>query len=191
MEAGELAGADQPRDDLLDVDVRRMVAEVDQAEGLRAERLGGHQARPPVRNHRRIEGRLVELVFEEHPPVGRQARGRSRSATRDTSRNAVQVRLAGEVGAVGDPHRQRLRPELLADLDAFEVVRDRLVARRLLAMGQRAELVGERLTGLVLEGVGVDGVEADAERLRPLGELAIVADLVPRESAASRSASRA
>ena len=49
------------------------------------------------------------------------------------------------------------------------------------AVGQRAELVGERLAGLVLEGVRVDGVEADAERLRPLGELAIVADLVPRK----------
>jgi len=48
-------------------------------------------------------------------------------------------------------------------------------------VGQRAEFVGDLLAGLVLEGVRVDGVEADAERLRPLGELAIVADLVPGE----------
>ena len=31
MEAGELAEADEPRDDLLDIDVRRVVAEIDQA----------------------------------------------------------------------------------------------------------------------------------------------------------------
>ena len=37
VEAAELAELDQPRDDHLDVDVRRMVAEVDEAEGLRPE----------------------------------------------------------------------------------------------------------------------------------------------------------
>ena len=48
-------------------------------------------------------------------------------------------------------------------------------------MGQRAELVGERLARLVLERVGVDRVEAEAQRLGALGEFAVVADLVPGE----------
>ena len=39
MEAAELAEAHQPGDDLLDVDVRRVVAEVDQALRLRPELL--------------------------------------------------------------------------------------------------------------------------------------------------------
>ncbi len=34
VEAGELAGADQARDDLLDIDVRRVVAEIDETARL-------------------------------------------------------------------------------------------------------------------------------------------------------------
>ena len=142
---------------------------------------GGHQARPPIRDHGRIEGRLVELVLEEHPPVAGQARIDLGKRLEIPVEHAIEVRLAGEVGAVGDPHRQRLRAELLADLDAFEIMRDRLVPHGLRRVGQRAELVGELLPGLVLKGVGIDRVEADAERLGEFGERAIIADLVPRE----------
>ena len=48
MEAAELAELDQPRDDHLDVHVRRMVAEVDEAEGLRAELLRDQVVGAPV-----------------------------------------------------------------------------------------------------------------------------------------------
>ena len=65
MEAGEPADADQARDDLLDVDVRRVVAEIDQAERLRSERLRRHQTRTPIGDDGGVESRLVKLVFEE------------------------------------------------------------------------------------------------------------------------------
>ena len=69
MEAGELAEADQAGDDLLDVGVGRVVAEIDQALGLGPQFRAASRARAPVRDHRGIEGRLEELVLEEHPPV--------------------------------------------------------------------------------------------------------------------------
>ena len=48
VEAGQPAGADEPGDDLLDVDVGRMVSEVDQAMGLGPQRLRRHEAGSPV-----------------------------------------------------------------------------------------------------------------------------------------------
>ena len=65
MKAGEAADANQARDDLLDVDVRRVMAEIDEAMRLGPERLRRHQARSPIGDHGRIERRLVELVFEK------------------------------------------------------------------------------------------------------------------------------
>src|SRR5690606_11773969 len=50
-----------------------------------------------------------------------------------------------------------------ADLDAFEVVLDRLPAGGGIGMAERAELVGMRLAGCVGERVGVHGVEAESE----------------------------
>ena len=70
-------------------------------------------------------------------------------------------------------------PSLQPDLDAFEIMRDRLPAHGAVGVGERAELVGQRLARLVLERVGVDGVEAEAQRLRALGQLAVIGDLVP------------
>ena len=46
-------------------------------------------------------------------------------------------------------------------------------------MAERAELIRKLLPGLVLERVGVDGVEADAERFRALGQFPVVAHFVP------------
>ena len=158
-----------------------MVAEVDQATGLWSERLSCHQARAPIRDDRRIERRLIELVFEKHPPAVGQPRVDFAQKVEVRAEDAIEVRLPGEIGAVGDPDGQRLRPELLADLDALEIVRDRLVAHSPVAVGQRTELVRELLTGLVLKRVGVDRVKADAKRLRLFGKLAVIADLVPRE----------
>ena len=51
------------------------------------------------------------------------------------------------------------RSQALADLDALEVVGHRLVAHGGVGVGQGAELVGQRLARLVLEGVGIDRVE--------------------------------
>ena len=94
--------------------------------------------------------------------------------------------LAGEVRAVADPDRQRLGAERLADLDAFEIVLDRLPARRGVGVRERAELVGERLARLVLEGVGVHRVEAEAERRRLVLQFAPGRRPCPRGCAARR-----
>ena len=104
-----------------------MMAEVDQAMGLRPQRLRRHEAGSPVGDHGRIERGLVKLVLEKHAPVVGQARVDLAHRFEIPVERAVEVRLAGKVRAVGDPDRQRLRAELLADLDAFDVVRDRLI----------------------------------------------------------------
>ena len=72
VEAAEFLELDQPRDDHLDVGVRRVVAEVDQAIRPAAERVGDQVVGAPVLHDGRIEGRLVELVLGEEPPVDRQ-----------------------------------------------------------------------------------------------------------------------
>ena len=181
VEAAELAEAGEAGDDLLDVDGRRVVAEVDQALGLRPEVLGGETAAAPVGNHRRIEGRLEQLVLEQHAPVVGQRAIDRRGRIEIAVERARQARLAGEIRAVADPHRQRLRAQRAADLDALDIVGDRLLAHRLVGMGERAELVRQRLARLVLEGVGVDGVERETVALRRLAQLGVVLDLVPRE----------
>ena len=48
MEAGEPPGADEARNDLLDVGGRRVMAEIDEALGLRPKLVRRHQARSPI-----------------------------------------------------------------------------------------------------------------------------------------------
>jgi len=64
----------QSGDNHLDVNVRRVMAEVNEAEGLRAECLRRQQRTAPVLDHGCIEGRLVHLVLDQQPPVCRQCR---------------------------------------------------------------------------------------------------------------------
>jgi len=84
----------------------------------------------------------------------------------------TEVRLAGMVRAVGKPHGQRRRPEGDAEIDDVAVVVDRRAADRGVGVTETAELVRHlavaRRRRVVLEGVGVHGVEADAalERVR-------------------------
>ncbi len=78
------------------------------------------------------------------------------------------VGLAGMVDPVGQPHRDRLRAQLDAEVDHVSVVVDGDLADRRVGVGQAAELVRQGAAGgggrVVLEGVRVHGVEAD----RPL-----------------------
>ena len=53
---------------------------------LRPELRAAVVARAPVVDHGRIEGRLVELVLDEHPPVRRAAPRRSRAGSRGSAR---------------------------------------------------------------------------------------------------------
>src|SRR5215207_8601762 len=124
VEAGELAELDEARDDHLDVDVRRVVAEVYEAERLRPQLERAVVARAPVVDDRRVEGRLVELVLDEEPPVRRQGGVDVAHALKVQLKHAAEVLLAGEVPAVADPDRVRLRPDFLTELDALDVVRN-------------------------------------------------------------------
>jgi hypothetical protein len=89
--------------------------------------------------------------------------------------------LSGEIGAVRDPDGERLRAQHLAELDAFDVMRHRLRPCRRVGMRQAAELVGMLLVGLVLESVGIDRVEAEAELVAELLHRMHVLVLVPGE----------
>src|SRR5215472_12927150 len=180
MEARELLETNEPSDDLLDIYVRRMMAKVDEAIGLGPEFLRDGEARAPIRDHSRIERRLVELVLEEYPPVSRERRDDLAHRVNIAVERLGQIRLAGKVRAVGDPDGQRFRTELAADLDAFDVVRDRLSAHTRISMRQRAELVRKLLPRLILERVGIDRVEDKAVHRSLFAQGGIVVDLVPR-----------
>ena len=92
---------------------------------------------------------------------------------------ASEVLLTGEVGSVTHPDGEGVRAELLADLDAVDIVGHGLVAHGLVGGGQGAVFVGLCLSDLILEGVGIDRVEAKAERCGLFLQSAIVIDLVP------------
>jgi hypothetical protein len=94
---------------------------------------------------------------------------------------AAKVLLAGEVGAIANPHGEVGRAELAADLDAFDVVLDRLRPDLGVGRGQRSAGVAVRLAGLVLEGVRIDRIEAEPETGGFLAQGGVVAHLVPGE----------
>ena len=54
---------------------------------------------------------------------------------------AAEVLLAGKIPAVADPDRVGFRAQRFADLDAFDVVLDGLLAHRLVGMRQTSEFV--------------------------------------------------
>ena len=70
--------------------------------------------------------------------------------------------------------------ELLADLDTLQIVFDGLLPCCLVGVGERAELVGERLALLVLKGVGVHGIEAQLVLRGFLAKGVVVGHDVPR-----------
>ncbi len=179
VEAGELAELDEARDDHLDVDVRRVVAEVHEAERLRPQLARAVIAHAPVVDDRRVEGRLVELVLDEEPPVRRQSRVDVAHALKVQLERATKVLLTGEVPAVADPDRVRLRADLPPQLDALDVVLDGLPAHVRFGVREAAVLVRVRLARLILERVGVHRVEVQAARARELDERVRVFGPVP------------
>ncbi len=143
-----------------------MVAEVDQAERFRAERLRSEQRATPILDHGGVERRLIHLVLDEHAPVRRQGRVDLAGRFEITLERTTQVLLAGKIRAVTDPDRQRLRAEQLADANAVDVVVDRLGAHGGIGMREAAELIGKLLAGAILERVRIDRIETQPERGR-------------------------
>ena len=153
MKTGEFAELNQPRHDHLDVHVRRMVAQIDQAESLRAKFPSAVITRAPIVNDGGIERRLVELVFDEQSPVVRERGVDVPYAIEVAFEHPPKMLLAGKVSAVSNPHRVGFRTELLANLNALDVVCDCLFADCFLGMCQAAEFVGILLPGLILKRV--------------------------------------
>jgi hypothetical protein len=91
------------------------------------------------------------------------------------------VDLAREVPSVADPDGVGARAQLHPQLDALEVVLHRLAPHGGIGVGQAAELVGQLLRGLILEGVGVHGIEEEPAAVRERLQLGRVVRLVPRD----------
>ena len=142
-----------------------MVAEIDEAIGLRAERAGDHVVGAPILHDGRIKGRLVHLVLGKEPPVVGQRLVDLRHRGEIALERLGEIALAGEIRAVADPDRQRLGAERLADLDAFKIVFDGLRAGRGIGVAERTVFIGMRLRRGVGKGVGVHRVEGKAERI--------------------------
>src|SRR6476660_10321211 len=101
-----------------------MVAQVDEALRLLTELLRAVVAGAPVVDDGRIEGRLVQLVLQEHAPAVGQRVVYGTHAVDVPLERAAGVHLPGEVAAVTDPDRERVRTERDADPDALDVVLD-------------------------------------------------------------------
>ncbi len=98
--------------------------------------------------------------------------------------------LAGEIAPVREPHRECARTQHAPDADALEVVRNGLLTDAGIGRCQRAGGVAHRLSGLVLERVRVDGIEAKPERIRFLAQALIVADAIPGKCGDTRGVIR-
>ncbi len=75
-----------------------------------------------------------------------------------------EVHLTGIVGPVGQPDRERLGAERLTNLNNVHIVGDGLRTHGRVGVAERAELVAVPLVRLILEGVRVDRVKAQAQR---------------------------
>ncbi len=184
VEAAEPPRHGQPAHDLLDVRVREVVAQVDEAGAAWAGGLRQQQRAAPVGVDRGVEGRLVRLVLGEHAPVVRQVVVHRAQGARGALELRAVVGLARVAGAVGQPDRDGLRAELHAQVHDLQVVLDGGLAHRGVGAGEAAELVGQSSAAgggrVVLEGVRVHRVEADAARGRVLLERGRVVRKVPR-----------
>ncbi len=153
-----------------------MVARVEAHHGTLAEGGALHVARAPVRNVGVVEARLEELVLEHQTLVAGEPLVDRGQRLRQAFLAGPDVVLARVVGAVGQPDLQVARAGLAHDLDAPQMVVDGGLTDRSVGVGEAAELVD-----VVLEGVGVDRAEAQAEVGGVGAELGEVVDLVPRD----------
>src|ERR1700722_14655204 len=103
-------------------------------------------------------------MLEKELPIPRERRVDFCGGVHIALKRARKMLLAGKVAAIPDPECERPGTQDLTDLDAVEVVGDRLVAHGRVGVRQTAKFVGERLTLLVLKRIGIYGVKSEAER---------------------------
>ena len=174
VEGAEFPGAQQERDDELDVGVRGVVSGVHAHHGplaqLQAVGVGG----APVGDVGGVEGGFEELVLQQDPLVLAQPVVELAQRSGETVLAGAQVVLAGVVGAVGEPELEVARAGGVHDVDALQQVVDGLAAHAGVGVGDAAEPVV-----VVLEDVGVDGADGDAQVSGVGGQGGVVVHLVP------------
>src|SRR5581483_602151 len=153
MKAGEFTELNEPRDDHLDVYVRRMMAEINQAEGLGAKLTRTVITCAPVVDYRRIESRFIKLMLDEHAPVVRQRRVNLAHTFEIAFQRVAKVLLPGKVPPIANPNGMSFRTDCLSNLNAFDVVLDGLLANCFIGMSEAAESVRVLLARLILERV--------------------------------------
>ena len=130
----------------------------------------------PVLDVRVVEGRLVQLVLEDHPGVVGEGRIDLLEGVDQSPPACPEVVLAGVVRAIGQPDLDDVGPGLPGDVAAGDDLVDRLASDGCVGMAQRPELVV-----LVLERVRVDAADPDPSLRRERRERPEVLDLVPRD----------
>ncbi len=176
VEAAQPPRLQQQRDDELDVHAGRVVPGVHHHHRPLAEGLAVQQAGAPVGHVGGVEGRLEQLVLEQHPLTGAEPLVDRRQRLRQPVLAGGDVVLARVVGAVGEPQLQVLRAGRVHDVDALQQVRQRLLAHPRVGVADAAEPVV-----VILEDVGVDGADFDAVALGVRREGRVVVNLVPRD----------
>ncbi len=123
-----------------------------------------------------IERRLEDLVLEHEALALTDALVDLLQGVGEPVLATAHVILTRVVRAVGEPDLEVARPRLAHDVDALEVVVDRLLADLGVGVGDAAELVV-----VVLERVRVDCAEGDAVVGGVLAQVGVRVDLVPRD----------
>src|SRR5258706_3817158 len=102
------------------------MSEIDQTRRLVTKFFRANIARSPIVDHRRIKCRLIEFMFDKQPPV-RWDRGVDLAHRVEiTLQSPAKIGLSRKIAPIANPHGQRFRADLLADLYAFDIVLDRL-----------------------------------------------------------------
>src|SRR5437762_8929663 len=116
MKAGELPELNQARHDHLDIDVRRVMSEVDEAERFRPQFARAVITGAPIIDDRGVERRFVKLVLDKDAPVIGQRVINPAHAFKITFERVAKMLLTRKIPAVTDPNRMRLRAERFAEL---------------------------------------------------------------------------
>jgi hypothetical protein len=128
----------------------------------------------PVRDVHVVERRLEELVLQHHPLLGAQALVDLREGLGETILAAADVLLARVVRPVGEPDLEVAGSGRVHDVDARQVVVDRLPPDDRVGVRERAGLVV-----VVLERVRVDRAEGHPLRRGEVAESCVVVHPVP------------
>src|SRR5215213_3448132 len=107
MEARQLAELYETRDDHLYVDVRRMMAQINQRESLWPKLARAVIADSPIIDDRRIERWLVELMLDKQAPVIGDMVVNLAHAFKVAFESATKMLLARKVSAIANPDRVR------------------------------------------------------------------------------------